>query len=171
MEKRPKIKVKLNLLDWCLELTSLSVLLVFWLFVLQNYHNLPDTIPIHYNASGEADRFGDKSNLLILPIIVSVLYLILTALNQFPHVFNYPTEINADNAERQYKLATRLVRFIKIFVVVLFATIAYETIYYVQEEAQTFGKWFMPAAMVLIFAAIVFYLVSAYKSKSDNRAS
>ncbi len=33
----------------------------------------PDTVPVHYNFAGEADRFGSKYESLVLPIISVVM--------------------------------------------------------------------------------------------------
>ena len=43
--------------------------------VLYHYPNLPETIPTHFNAMGEADAQGSKSNILLLPIIASTIVL------------------------------------------------------------------------------------------------
>ena len=63
-----------------------------------NYFELPEIIPTHYNEAGEADSYGDKLNILALPIISTLLFIGLTILNKRPHLFNYPSEITKENA-------------------------------------------------------------------------
>jgi len=36
------------------------------------YPSLPQTIPTHFNASGEADAWGDKSTIYLLPTIMGI---------------------------------------------------------------------------------------------------
>ena len=85
-------------------------------------------IPVHFKITGEIDRFGHKSSLFELPLIATVLYLILTIVNRYSHLFNYMEKITVDNAKEQYKSATTLLRFVKLFVIVIFLIITYTTI-------------------------------------------
>ena len=41
------------------------------------YPSLPDTIPTHFNASGEADAWGSKDSIFMLPIIMGVVSLLV----------------------------------------------------------------------------------------------
>lgn len=118
MRERPKIKLELTTLDKTLELLGWVSILAIWVLPITNYTNLSDRIPIHYNAAGQADGFGGKGNIITLPLMATVLFVGLSLLNKFPHVFNYPANITADNALRQYTTATRWIRFLKLIVVV-----------------------------------------------------
>ena len=123
MNKRPKIKIELTTTDKVLEILGWASVLAIWVLTITNYTNLPDTIPIHYNSAGQADGFGEKGNILILPLMATVLFSGLTILNRFPHIFNYPVNITTDNALRQYTHATRLIRYLKLIIVVIFGII------------------------------------------------
>ena len=91
MSEQPKIKLKLTTTDKAFEVLGWLFILAIWVLTLTNYTNLPDTIPTHFNGAGQADGFGHKAMILILPVIATILYVGLTALNKFPHAFNYPT--------------------------------------------------------------------------------
>lgn len=67
--KRPRIKVPLQQLDIVLELATISLLLLTCIYTIVQYNNLPETIPTHFNAVGEADSFGHKTNIFIIPAI------------------------------------------------------------------------------------------------------
>ena len=123
METRPKIKLTLSPLDNKLELTSKIFLIVMWGLTLYTFLKLPTTIPTHFNASGQADGYGNKVTLIILPILATIIYLGLTQLNKFPHIFNYMTKITEDNAQKQYTIATRMYRFLKLSILVIFSSI------------------------------------------------
>ena len=51
---------------------------------------LPDVVPVHWNAAGEADRLGGKHELLILPLAAVGSYVLLRVLPRFdPGRANY----------------------------------------------------------------------------------
>lgn len=128
MKDRPKLKLQLSPADKLFEILGCISILVIWVFTLTNYSDLPDTIPTHYNENGEADGFGGKVNIFILPSVATVIFTGLSILNMFPHVFNYPSNLNADNALAQYTSATRLVRYLKVNIVIVFGLIAFKTV-------------------------------------------
>jgi uncharacterized membrane protein len=128
MNNRLKIKLDFTPTDKVFEMLGWTLVLGVGVLAITNYTNLPDTIPVHYNVEGQADRFGEKSGILVLPLISTIIFVGLTILNKFPHIFNYPTDITADNALRQYTNATRLIRYLKIIIVVIFGFIVLQTI-------------------------------------------
>lgn len=121
---RPKVKIELAALDKTMEVCCLILLIAYWAFVLYAFNNMPEEIPTHFNASGEVDSTGGKDNVWLLPVITTIMYILLTLLNRVPHIFNYPVEINEENASFQYALAMRLVRTMKLIIVLIFFAIA-----------------------------------------------
>jgi uncharacterized membrane protein len=165
MEDRPKLKVPLSVGDKVLESVGWLALIGFWVLVVFHYRQLTDEIPIHFNAAGDADRFGGKGNIFSLPIVATVLFLGLSILNQYPHVFNYPTEMKEGDALRQYTNATRLIRFLKLALVLIFGLIVFQTIQNVLGHTDGLGAWFLPATLSLIFLPILFYIIKSIKKK------
>ena len=165
MEERPKIKLELTKDDKILEMVGWFLLIVIWGLTIKNYSNLPDTIPTHYNGVGQADGFGGKATILTLPLIATVLFIGLTFLNKFPHIFNYPTNITQDNALRQYTNATRLIRYLKLIIVFIFGLIAFKTIQNANGEADGLGVWFLPLAMGMIFIPLIYFVIKSFKTK------
>lgn len=165
MEERPKIKLELTTPDKIFEIVGWVLIIVVWGLTITNYSNLPETIPIHYNGAGQADGFGGKATILILPLIATILFIALTVLNKFPHVFNYPTSITQDNAFRQYTNATRLIRYLKLIIVFIFGLIAFKTIQNANGEADGLGVWFLPLTMGLIFIPLIYFVSKSFKTK------
>lgn len=54
-------------------LIAIVLLIVTWAFTAAMLMILPDTVPAHYNAAGEVDRFGSKYEQLILPLFITAL--------------------------------------------------------------------------------------------------
>ena len=165
MEANPKLKLKLTILDYLIEILGLLLFSSTWIFILSIYKSLPDIIPIHYNAFGTADNFGKKWMILSLPIVSTVLFIALTLLNYFPESFNYPTKINEDNALIQYTYATRLIRYLKLVIVFIFGILLYQTTRYPLNQNDGLGIWFLPLFLGLIFIPLIFYVLKSVKSK------
>lgn len=164
MSERPKIKLELTRTDKTLEVLGWISILVIWVLTITNYTNLPDTIPIHYNGAGQADGFGEKDNILALPIISTILFIGLTVLNKFPHVFNYPTNITAENACQQYTNATRMMRVLKLVIVIIFGLIVLQTIRHVNGQTIGLGVWFLPLTVGLMLIPTIYFLIKSFKT-------
>ncbi|NBY11197.1 MAG: DUF1648 domain-containing protein [Sphingobacteriia bacterium] len=117
-------------------------------------------LPIHYNILGKPDGYGNKMHVLALPIVSTFLYVGISILNRFPHVFNYPVDITEKNANYQYALATRFLRYLKFILVILFEFIIYNI------ASQTNLRiWFLPCILGLVFIPLLYYI---YKAKYSN---
>lgn len=125
---RPKIKVPFEQIDIIVELINITLLILIWLYVILNYTELPEEIPTHLNGSGDPDDYGHKMTIWMLPIIATFMYGLMFVINKFPHIHNYMVNITEENALKNYKLSTRLVRFINLFCLILFAVIVFELI-------------------------------------------
>ena len=164
MNERPKIKLELTTTDKILEIVGWFLVIAIWGLTIANYSNLPETIPIHYNGAGQADGFGGKANILTLLLIATVLFVGLTLLNKFPHIFNYPANITQDNALRQYTNATRLIRYLKLIIVFIFGLIAFKTIQNANGNADGLGVWFLPLTLGLIFIPLIYFVLKSFKT-------
>ena len=127
MNKRPKLKLELNQTDKIIEIIGSITVLGIWIFTIVNYFDLPEIIPTHYNGAGKANGFGKKEAILILPTISTMIFIGITILNKYPHVFNYPDTITEKNALFQYTNMTRMLRFLKLSVVIIFGVIIFKT--------------------------------------------
>ncbi len=165
MEGRPKIKLELTTTDKLFEIIGWLSVIAIWFLTLTNYTNLPGIIPKHYNGSGQADGFGSKATILILPTIATVLFVGLTMLNKYPHIFNYPISITKDNALRQYTNATRMIRYLKLVFVIIFGLIAFQTIQDVNGKTVGLGIWFLPLTLGLTFIPLTCFVIKSFKIK------
>lgn len=168
MNERPKIKPELTPIDRTIEILGWTLIAAIWILATVNYSNLPDTIPIHFNAKGEADRFGGKEHLFTLPIVATILYIGLTTLNQYPYLFNYPMPITRKNALRQYKNATRLLRYLKAIIVSVFGVITLQVIRSAHGKTDGLGIWVLPLIAALIMLPIIIFVIRSIKSEGKK---
>ena len=167
MEVRPKIKLILSPLDKTVELTSKIFVVVIWCFTLYTLLKLPTIIPIHFNAKGQVDGYGNKMTLLILPFFATIIYFGLTELNKYPHVFNYVPKITKDNAERQYIIATRLIRFLKLAILLIFSLIILFTYLTTIGLTNGLGFWFLPLTEGLLLMPTIIAISKSLKKKNN----
>jgi len=164
METRPKINISLSTLDKILESIGKLLIIIIWGLTLFVYFKLPAIIPTHFNASGEHDGHGNKLTILILPILASLLYFGLTKLNQYPQSFNYIGTITVENAERQYTIASRMLRFLKIALLLIFSHIILFTYLTTIGLTNGLGVVFLPFTLGIALIPIIFYIRQSIKS-------
>jgi len=162
-EERPT--VQLTTTDKLLELLGWGVLLALWVWTGMSYSNLPNTIPTHFNAAGEADDYGRKASIFGLPVVASLLYIGLTLLNRVPHIFNFPTPVTQENALIQNTNATRMIRSLKLILVVVFGGISFQTIQQANGETDGLGVWFLPVTLGLIFLPLIYFVIKSFQAK------
>jgi len=108
-----KIQFPVTAVDIVIELVAIIIVFFLWMFSVVSYSQLPQTIPTHFNYTGQADGFGGKQTIFLLPSIASFLYLGFTIFNFFPTLFNYPVDITEKNKLYLYTAATRMIRYLK----------------------------------------------------------
>lgn len=163
--ERPEIKPKLSAFDKLIEALGYSAVVAIWALALVHYGKLPAMVPIHYNAAGQVDRLSDRSSVLVLPLLATVIFGALTMLSSAPNIFNYPVAITKENAARQYANASRLIRFLKLGIVVIFGLITFRTVQIALKQATGLGAWFIPVALGVLFIPILVFIVKAVKMK------
>ena len=164
-ESRPKVRLDPSQADWILEGLALTGLLMLVLLPTAYYGELPDIIPQHFNARGDVDDWGPKSVLWLLPAVGLGLYLLLTLINRWPHIFNYPVKITPENAARQYQLATRLIRVLKAVIMLVFSYLCWGIIQSALAEKSSLGPAFLWITLGLVFGTIGWYVWTAFRGK------
>ena len=161
MSSRPRLSIPLSGVDRMVEYLGWLMILALWLWVALAYRQLPEAIPIHFGLTGEPDAFGAKRALLVLPGVATLLFVGLKIAGGFPHFFNYPVKIDAGNALKHYTIATRLLRFMRLAVALIFFGIVILTTLTALHRLSGLGLWFMPAAFGAIFVPMLIYLLKA----------
>ncbi len=165
--KRPVLKIEWTTTDKVLEILAFLLLIGMWTLVIVVFSSLPETIPTHYNLAGKADGFGNKSTIFFLPILSTVLYIGMTILNNYPHIFNYPTTVTNQSAKQQYTIATRLIRFLKLIVVLTFSVIVFNTSGLAENWMTGLGSWFLPVFLGFIYVPLIVAIVRLFRAKPD----
>lgn len=163
--ERPKIDIEKTITDKMLEWLVYVGVIALWLYPAIMYRSLPDIIPTHFNASGVADDFSSKSSLWWLPAIATVVIAMLMLLMRVPHVLNYPVKITEKNAERQYRLATGLLRYLGLAFVIIFLFLEITTVQTALSNDAGTRVWLMPLLLVLTFGPVGFFVFKMLGNK------
>ncbi|MFT3703946.1 MAG: DUF1648 domain-containing protein [Agriterribacter sp.] len=165
MENRPIIKLHLSSFDRCIEYAGWMLLLFLWIFTMYAWFHLPASIPTHFNVTGAADNHGGKETMLLLPVIGTFVFALITLLNKYPQIFNYMVKITIDNAKTQYTIATRMMRLLKLSVLIIFSIILVYTFLIGTGKASGLGKWFLPFTLAITILPTVYMVVKSFRSR------
>lgn len=171
MNKNPKVILKPTKADFVFEIFSIVALITLWYPIVIHYNSLPDTIPIHFDVYGVPDDYGDKSSLLLLPIIGTLSYVMLTVLNKFPHLFNFPSEITETNAHRMYGLATTMLRLIKLLTLLTLVFLIHLSIQTSLGQAKGLGSNFAILSSLGFIIPVIYYFIESSKINKKSTTS
>ncbi|WP_291783537.1 DUF1648 domain-containing protein [Cecembia sp.] len=168
MEERPIIKLEWSAMDKIMEGLGFLALVLLLALPIYYYPELPDRVPRHYDASGQVTAYGGKGMIWMMPIMGLITYTGLFFLNKVPHIFNYPTAITPENAEKQYRGATRMMRTLNLVIVFTFLFLTFSTIQTSLGLQEGLNEFFMGISIGLLTGVILIYLVWSIKTKGKQ---
>jgi len=59
------------------EIPFIAIVLLPFIYLAYIWNELPEKVPLHWNFKGEIDRFGEKAELLLIPILLPLLIYII----------------------------------------------------------------------------------------------
>ncbi|MFM9946367.1 MAG: DUF1648 domain-containing protein [Saprospiraceae bacterium] len=163
MKDSVNINLKKSVLEKICDALALTGLALLLILIAVYWSKLPDTIPIHFNLAGEADGWGRKATILVLPGIALFIYVTMTLVIQSSKNINYPVRITPENAERQYRLARHLIAVMKAAVVWGLLGLTWLILRTALSAGAQLGSW--PAFVLVgsVFAIVGGYFVMALK--------
>lgn len=160
-DPKTEVRVPLSALDWLTEAIALASLVGLGAMLLAYYPGLPETVPSHFGADGQPDRWSGRAILLLPAGVAFAVYLLLTVLSRFPQIYNYPFPIEPGTEQAHFAAARLLVIRLKTGIVLVFGYITWATIQTAHGGADGLGWWFLPVFLVLIFGAVAVYFITA----------
>jgi uncharacterized membrane protein len=159
MNNRPRINLEKTVYDYALDYGAFLALALSTFYAIYAFNALPDSIPVHYDASGTPTRFGSRFSLFTLPVVGFILYFGFIVLNKRPDIFNYTVEITPENAKNQYTLACKVMRLVNFAMSLGISFIIYETVKSSLTGDFSLGVWFLPVFLMGMFLPIIYYFV------------
>lgn len=153
MHKHPKVSFSVS--KWVHVLNGFSILCILGsiFYVIIAYQNLPDTIPIYFNAQGEADGWGNKAMVFLMPVFTILLFVPMYFVSKAPHIFNYPIEITEENAKRIYPIARLFMTIFNFEIVLIFSYLSIDFI----GQGQYLETWLLVTAFAVPLLTIFIF--------------
>lgn len=148
-------------------LNALALLLILGQIALiaGYYTQLPETIPVHFGAGGQPDRWGGRGNLLVVPGLSVFFFLLFWAFRQLPaESYNMPSPLTPQNRERRVRNTHEMLAML-LFSILIFML---WTLWYWLDAASnpdTVNHPMVPIVVLLLSIAgiTVFYVQRAYR--------
>lgn len=164
-KNQPKINIRYKTIWKYLDLLSIFFIVFILSYTYTKYLNLPEQIPTHFDHAGNADSYGNKILVWILPVVGIIIFAILYMISKIPHKFNYVVEITEYNAESQYNIALEMMVYMRLIIAMLFSYLTYMIIELALGNQSNMGilpLWILMAVMGIIISRSI-YLSSKYK--------
>ncbi len=133
------------------ELPLIAIVLLPFIYLAYIWNQLPEKVPMHWNINGEIDRYGEKVELIIIPILLPLLVYI---------IFLVVPKIDPKN--RLNKMGNKL-QTIKFLLTTLMSILALFIIYTAKNESFT-----NPNYMVFIIGVLYIVLGNYFKTLKAN---
>ena len=143
--------MKSNTKNLGLALLLIAAPLVYAAYV---YPNLPDTIPTHFNISGEADAYGGKDTIFLGPGIMAVVGIF---------VFILLSNIKSIDPIRYKSADDGLYKKFALFTVAFLSMISFIIVFSASSHAIAIGKLLLPA-LGLFFAGFGWYMPKIHQN-------
>lgn len=163
--QRPKLKIPRTTSEWVFDIIGYTAFIGSIIFLIVIWSSLPEQVPGHFNAAGEADRWGSKWELVILPFVSLFSLILLQAFELFPEMHNYPKRLNDSNAPQFYLVSRQLLNQVKNITLLMFAVLQIQSISIALEWGESLGKWFLPVVIISVFVPIIICMIRFRKIK------
>ena len=157
------IKIERNALDILETIVSLLSLVGVVVYLILAWKTIPDQIPGHYNAAGEIDRWGSKSELIVLPIISWLMFGLITLIECFPQAWNTGVRITAVNRSAVYRLLKNLIAVVKMFMLAMFGSLTV-----ISSLRLNLPVWYILAFLVILFGTMAYFIVRLSRLRSES---
>jgi uncharacterized membrane protein len=139
---------------------AVAVLLFLTLRALYGPAQLPQQIPTHFAADGNADAWGSRSSLFALPIVALALYVLMTFAARFPASFNFPVRVTPLNRAGLESLALNMIAWLKAELMLIFAGIQLLILRAARSGQGNISPFVMPIILGIVFATILWHFLA-----------
>lgn len=161
-----EIKIKRNALDIIETIVSLLCLIGVVVYLMVMWSRIPNQIPAHFNAAGEVNRWGSKSELIVLPIISWVFFGFITLVERYPQIWNTGVTVTEENCARVYRILKNMIEVIKMLMLAVFASITV-----LSSLVLRLPIWYLGVFLLAVFGSIAFFLVQLRKTTRGEKTA
>ncbi len=164
---RPERTYKTGAVTRMIRWFSLAVALAASALLLVGYPQMPNEVPIHFDAAGQPDAYGDKMVVLGVACGIILVQLVMYWASKKPQIMDYPARVTDENAQRLYREGERFFVYLGLSISTMTAGVGalYST------DGSTVGSylvWISLAAMAVIAITGVVRMRHASKPESES---
>ena len=130
------------------------------IWLIAYWKNIPAEIPTHFDLYGNADDFGSKKDIIMLPIFTWIMLGVMSLVELCPGAWNTGVKVTPENSARVYGIIKGMLVWVKFIVMLIFVLM---TIF--SALSKSLPVWLLPVEMVLIFGTVIFNIVRLYKAR------
>ena len=131
--------MSVNLID----ALSVVVLILGWGLALSVYPRLPERVPVHFGLRAEADRWGGRWMIFMIPLVSTA----IVALDYW--IFEYVSPGSPSPIPPEMRTPLHL---LLLELSVIFTYITWRMSEVAFGRARGLGGWFLPVALIAVFA-------------------
>jgi uncharacterized protein DUF1648 len=122
---------------------SVVVLILGWWVALSVYPRLPERVPVHFGLRGEADRWGGRWMIFLIPLVSTA----IVAIDYW--IFEYVSPGSPRPIPPEMRTPLHL---LLLELSVIFTYITWRMSAVAFGRARGLGGWFLPVALITVFA-------------------
>ena len=159
---RDRKKKPITLSDRILELVAAAMAVLLLILTGVLYSQAPETVPTHFNFSGEADGWGGKDFYWILAAIMLVGMIICASAAYNRKLVNLPIRLKEPVFYRQIGLISRMCRIMTItFGFIWLAVLLAMSASFIG-MSESVGVALIPLSVVLMLGVVMFYTLKIW---------
>ncbi len=89
------------------DILSLAMIAAYVAYLAATWDTIPDVVPSHFNVVGAPDIYGNKSVLLLEPVIALAMWVLLVVVRRVPGAWNFPVRVTPRNRAVLYAIGER----------------------------------------------------------------
>jgi len=132
-----------------LDCLTIIFLALGWWSALASYPNLPETIPVHFGLSGEADGWGSRWMIFLMPVIATLIVAV--------DWFIFMRLEGSPKMPAPMKLPLHLMM---LELTLLFSYITWRMSEVAFEPAKGLGIWFLPVVLLSIMGTSAWMIIA-----------
>ena len=145
---------------------SVLSLIVPLIYIVATWTSIPDQIPTHFNASGEADAWNSKTSVIVLIVVQVFIFILMLFSLLFPQIWNFPVKLTQNNAEAAYRYTRSMLCWMTLGINAMFSYINIQSC-----RGASLGVFFLPVTLGAIAFILIFYMIRVIrlpKSKTPH---
>ena len=164
-KERPRIQIQQTSTDRWLDVITYLLLIFLISYPVYLYSSLPEPNAVHTNISRQLFSYKSKEIILVLPALGVFLFIILTVLLRYPHIYNYPEKVTEENALPIYTGGVRFMRIMRIWVLIIFILVMKGSMGIALNRQEEFVRLILPFVFLFTAMLIIYVFIKLLRIK------